>query len=108
MAVKTSTIIASIAVALAIGTGGYFANEWRVCSGLEQDYLTTIGAIRRDADTDLRLAGYVGGTPSEELKQAWALREDLLDRQLARVYERCGIKAGDAATAKSEDILFAG
>jgi len=108
MAANIGLTIAGIAGVAAIGTGGYFANEWRVCSGLEQDYLTTISAIRRDADTDLRLAGYVGGTPTEELKQARALRDDLLDRQLARVYERCGIKAGDAAMVKSEDILFAG
>lgn len=26
--------------ALALGTGGYFANEWRVCSGLRDEYRT--------------------------------------------------------------------
>ncbi|MCX9146576.1 hypothetical protein [Erythrobacter sp. WG] len=36
---KPGIIAAGVASVLAVGTAGYFANEWRVCRSLKADYL---------------------------------------------------------------------
>jgi hypothetical protein len=106
MAVKTSTIIASIAVALAIGTGGYFANEWRVCSGLEEDYLDRIYSIRSNARADSLAASVGVKVDTEERRELQDRTFMLLERQGDNFVDRCGYDAWEDASRKGEDIMY--
>lgn len=107
MAAKPALIAAGIAGALALGTGVYFANEWRACNGIEEDFLDTAYSIRSGARTDHTLAAIGSAGPTSELRKARDLQLDLFGRQLRRIYERCGLDAGKEAGRKAEDILYA-
>jgi hypothetical protein len=107
MAAKPALIAAGIVGALVLSTGGYFANEWRVCSGIEEDFLDTAYSIRSGARTDRTLAAIGSTGPTPELQKARDLQLNLLERQLGRIYERCGSDAGKGASRKAEDILYA-
>jgi hypothetical protein len=104
---RTSGVAAiSIAGLLALGTGGYFANEWRVCSGLEEDYLDTIYSIRSSVRTDMTISTLGINLPGDTLKDARDLQFNIMERQLSGIYDRCGSQAGKQASRKSEDILW--
>jgi hypothetical protein len=107
MAAKPTLIAAGIAGALTLGTGGYFANEWRVCSGLEGDFLDRVQTIRNTAHLNALTATL--GAPVDATLQRRA--EDgnlkLMQMELQAVYERCGTDAGEAASLKGNNILFA-
>lgn len=106
MSGKAGLIAAGIVATVALGTGGYFANEWRVCSDMEEGYLDTVYSIRSGARMDARLAMLGAEAPSAELQQARELQLSILPRQLEAIYDRCGADAGKAAARKSEDILW--
>jgi hypothetical protein len=108
MAGKAVAIAASIAGALALGVGGYFANEWRICSGLEADAIYSAHNIRNS--TRLR---YYGGElgldlPFDDLESAGRKDESLMVKRLTMVYDRCGYRAGQAASQKVQDVLALG
>lgn len=106
MAAKPALIAVGAVGALALGTAGYFANEWRVCSGLEEDVVDAAYSMRSGArmDATLRMLGSEG--PGQELQDARALQLQIFERQLNFVYQRCGSYRGKAASRKVEDILY--
>lgn len=107
MPAKPAQIAAGIAGALALAAGGYFANEWRVCSGLEAEFLSTIE--RQSSDRETRaLMGAAGIKANIDPEEQRAHRDLELQLQLImheRIYSRCGSAAGEAASAKAKDIL---
>ncbi|WP_296717751.1 hypothetical protein [Erythrobacter sp.] len=103
MAGKAGMIAAGIAGALAIGTGGYFANEWRVCSNLKQDYRAfAIGLL---ADQHISTAA-----SSSELRQMMQQKADVEVDQAGRtLYElsnRCGPSAAAQAHADAQAMVL--
>ncbi|MDP2131914.1 MAG: hypothetical protein U0975_09745 [Erythrobacter sp.] len=107
MSARTAAIAAaSIAGLLALGTAGYFANEWRVCSSLEENYLDTIYSIRSSVRTDMTISTLGIDLPGDPLKEARELQFNIMERQLSGIYDRCGSQAGKQASRKSEDILW--
>ena len=108
MSAKPALIAAGIIGTLALGTGGYIANEWRVCSGLEADYLSTIESYTSNVQAGA-LAGAVG-VEVDEVKQSSV--QDLSLRaqkmQLINIYKRCGDDAGRAAADQASTNLFEG
>ena len=107
MAARPSVIAASIVGALALGTAGYFANEWRVCRSLEDEYISSIESYTSDKKTRA-LMGAIGVRDDRDPKRKKELDDltvDLQVRALNRIYDRCGMKAGQAASARSKEIL---
>lgn len=104
---KPAQIGLGIAALLALGTAGYFANEWRVCSGLEDDYLSSVESYTSNKKSRA-LMGAVGVRDESDPKQKKELEDltvDLQMRALSHIYDRCGMEAGQAASARSRDIL---
>lgn len=94
---KAGMIAGGITVALALGTAGYFANEWRVCRNMEDDFLTAVDGYSANVEAGA-LAGAAG--VAVDRQQQKTLRETSLrlqQLQLSRIYERCGEDAGRAA-----------
>lgn len=88
------------------GAGGYFVNEWRVCSALEQDFLDTAHDIRRGVRLNATLTELGASRPSRPLDRARELQLAAFERQLEAIYDQCGADAGKAAGRKSEEILW--
>jgi hypothetical protein len=96
-------IAAGIAAVLALGTGGYFANEWRVCTGLETDYLNAMSSIRgysamKQVLSDQEL---LSNAKSHE-QTAWKASE----AALLGLYGRCGQRSAETAVRKGQDVLL--
>ena len=105
MTVKTGLVIAGIAGAAVLGTGGYFANEWRVCSKMEYDFLNTVDGYTSSVHSGA-LAESVG------VEVDWKRQKELQDLslkiqkiQLMSIYERCGSDAGKAAANLASEEL---
>lgn len=108
MPAKPALIAVAIAGALAVGTGGYFANEWRVCREMEQDYLRMVdgyGSNVQAAGLAATAGVEVDHQRQEDLRQA-SLR--LQQMQLTRIYERCGTQAGEGAADTAGKKLLGG
>lgn len=103
MATKIGLIVAGIAGVAALGTGGYFANEWRVCSGLEEDYLNSVASIRGYASINQVLN-------DRQLLESMKAQEDAewnrLETTLYGLSSRCGTRAANTASRKGQDILL--
>lgn len=59
MPAKIAQIAAGIVGSLALATGGYFANEWRVCRALEDDYLEEATVIGTNLKSGEAMRGLV-------------------------------------------------
>lgn len=106
MATKIGLIVAGIAGVAVLGTGGYFANEWRVCSGLEEDYLDSIYSIRSSARADSLVASVGVKIDTVERKEMQDRTFMLLEIQSRHFVDRCGHDAWEAASRKGEDIMY--
>lgn len=107
MPAKPALIAVSIAGTLALGTAGYFANEWRVCRALEAEFLGTIERQSSDRETRALMgaAGIETKVDQEEQRAHQDLELQLQRIMHERIYSRCGTAAGEAASAKAKDIL---
>jgi hypothetical protein len=102
-------MIAKVALAgtalIFLGTGGYFANEWRVCNGLEADFLRTIEGYTANVEAGA-LAGTIGVEfDEEERKRLQEMSLEVQQMQLTYIYERCGDQAGRDASKLASDEL---
>jgi hypothetical protein len=104
MAVKPALIFGGIAAALTIGTAGWFANEWRVCKGLEDDYISSVKSYTRQIETGA-LVSSVTGAQFKGDRELQDLSLEIQERQLERIYERCGSNAGNAASDGAYEVL---
>ena len=101
---RTSGIAAiSIAGLLALGTGGYFANEWRVCRDLKDNYHNF--AIGLMADQNLR-----SSVNSPELDKLLDAKTDRAVEQaaltLVELGDRCGQQAAGNAQARAQALIL--
>lgn len=106
---RLTTGIAVVALAC-LGAAGYFANKWRVCSSLENDYISLIEDYTSNQKTRV-LLGAVGVRDQSDHKDRKQLEDLALELQMSalnRIYDRCGMKAGRAASARSQEILQEG
>lgn len=95
----------SIAGIILAGIALYFANEWRVCSTLEDDFLGSIDGYTAGVEADA-MAGSVGvEIDLEERRRLQDSSLRLQQMQLERIYERCGDDAGRAAAELASDEL---
>jgi hypothetical protein len=98
-------ITASIVGALALGTAGYFANEWRVCSNMQDDFLRAIEGFTGNVEAGA-LAGAIGvDIDQKRQKELRDMSLSLQEMQLTAIYERCGDDAGRSAAAMASDDL---
>lgn len=105
MTVKTGLVIAGIAGVAALGTGGYFANEWRVCSKMKDDFLNSVDGFKSNVYL-AALAGSVGAEVDRKRhKELQGLSLQIQEMQLAHIYERCGSDAGKAASDLASEEL---
>lgn len=103
MAARAGIIAAGIAGVFVLAIGGYFANEWRVCSGLEDDYLRTLEGYTSGVYV-AALAGSVGvETDKRKQKEIQDMSLRMQVMQLTRIYERCGDEAGRSASELASD-----
>ena len=100
---KAGLIAAGIAGMIALGTGGYFANEWRVCRGLEQDYHNfAVGLI---SDHNLRAtvnSPDLDALLDEKTDQAF----ERAGQTLFELGDRCGDRAAASAQAKAQALVL--
>lgn len=104
---RPARIAAGSVALLVLGAVGYFGNEWRVCRGLEDDYIRSVKRYTSDQKTRA-LMGAVGVRDESNPKQKKELENltvDLQMRALSHIYDRCGMEAGQAASARSAEIL---
>jgi lipid II:glycine glycyltransferase (peptidoglycan interpeptide bridge formation enzyme) len=100
---KSALIAAGIVGTLALGTGGYFANEWRVCRGMEQDFLRSVEGYTSNVYLGA-LASTVGvKVDREEQESLRNLSLKVQQMQLTAIYERCGDESGRAAADLASD-----
>lgn len=94
MTTHTPTLIAAgIAGALALGTGGYYANEWRTCRVLEADYMEEAAAIGTDLQSGAAMRDLV------EEKQIGNRVATAMEKA-SRIYSRIRSKCGDEEAAE--------
>lgn len=103
MPAKPAQIAASAAVVLTLATGGYFANEWRVCNGLEEDYLNSMASIRGHSAIRQVLSDKALVENAKRMEEAaWKSAEGAL----FSLSDRCGERASQTANRKAQDILL--
>lgn len=103
MAVKVGLIIAGIAGAATLGTGGYLANEWRVCRSLHHDYVTFAKATL--ADQQLKSA--VNKPEFDEfIKRQQDSRVMRAGQTLFDLKERCGETSMIDAQLEAQEAIF--
>lgn len=87
----------------ALGTAGYFANEWRVCTNLENDYLNSMAGIRGHATIKQVLA-------DQRLLDAMKVQEEAqwktAEAALLGLHGRCGERSAETAHRKGQDVLM--
>ncbi len=98
MAAKPALIAAGIAGALTLGIAGYFANEWRVCSGLERDFLDRSVAIATNLNSAKSAAS--AETRDRQERRVFELLEPA-NRVFFQMKERCGEPAAKAAMSRA-------
>ena len=103
MPAKPAQIAAGIAGALALATGGYFANEWRVCRGLHDDYIN----FAKVSLSEERLKSAVN---RPDFDKAMKIGSDkrVMDagQTLFDLKERCGEKARAEAELEAQDYIL--
>lgn len=105
MAAKPALIAAAVAGTLALGTAGYFANEWRVCRGLEDDFLATIGGYTANVQSSALAAAVGTGVDRDKQKELQDLSLRVQRMQLTYIYDRCGKAAGKRAASLAGETL---
>lgn len=101
--------VASIILAIGVlGTGGYFANEWRVCGSLEQDFLDTTYAFQKRQELRYNVASLGIDSDDAGHQRADDLGIQQIQRQLEQVFSRCGMRAGSEARRKGDEVLATG
>jgi hypothetical protein len=96
-------IAAGIAGVFALGTIGYFANEWRVCSGMEEDYLRNVEGYAANVYSGA-LASSVGVEVDKQEQGKLQKRSlEIQQMQIMSIYDRCGSDAGRAAAELASD-----
>lgn len=94
---------AGIVGTLALGTVGYFANEWRVCRGLEEDYLNSLSNMRGT----IALRSVLRDTSSAEaVKKLDTMATEKMTSALLKLHTRCGERSAETASRKGQDMLL--
>lgn len=106
MAAKPALIAAAVAGTLTLGTAGYFANEWRVCSGAREDFLATIDGYTANVQANALASSAGVRLDREETKRLQDLSLQIQKVQLENIYERCGDAAGREAASHASDALL--
>lgn len=101
MSGKTALIAAGIAATIALGTGGYFANEWRVCSNLERTFLTETAAVLTNLQSS-KVADAVDARAALELRSMQLLEP--ANRTYFTILDRCGEEAAKSAMQRALDL----
>lgn len=88
---------------LVLGVAGYFGNEYRACSALENDYLNAVAEMRGNiairsfaSDPDLL----------DMLEKSDDLAIQQVEKAMEGLYSRCGESAGQTAFRKGQDMLL--
>lgn len=102
MAARPALIAASVAGTVALGTAGYFANEWRACRMLEAGFLEETIAI----GTDLQSADAMHTSINEEqVGDRVAASVEKANRLYSRIRSRCGEETAAAVQRKGLDTV---
>jgi hypothetical protein len=100
---KLALIAVGIVGTLAMGTAGYFANEWRVCQALHDDYITSTKAMM----ADLQLKSAARHPAVDKLVD---LRNDQRvetgGQTLFDLEQRCGDKASADAQIEAQQMVL--
>lgn len=102
MPAKPAQIAAGIAGALALATAGYFANEWRICRGLEADYLEEAAAVGTDLQSGEAMRGLIDEKP---LGNRIAAGMGKANRIYVRIISECGDERALATQQKGLDLI---
>jgi hypothetical protein len=103
MPAKTGLIVAGIAATLALGTGGYFANEWRVCSSLKADFL----AFAQGSLADQQMKTAVNRPEFDKfIKQKTDAAVMKAGQTLFDLQERCGDRAATEAQVEAQELVL--
>jgi saccharopine dehydrogenase-like NADP-dependent oxidoreductase len=88
VAAKPALIAVGIVGVLVLATGGYFANEWRVCRDLEADYLEEMTAL----GSNLQGVSVMGDLiDSKRVGDRVSLNLEKANRLYSRVGSQCGM-----------------
>lgn len=101
MPAKPALIAAGIAGTLALGAGGYFANERRVCRTLEADYLEEMTAVGTDLQSGAVMQGMVD---ERQLGARVAAGMEKANRIYSRIRSQCGDAAALSIQQKGIDL----
>jgi hypothetical protein len=88
----SSRLAVASAGVIALGAGGYFANEWRVCSGLEADYLEEMTALGTNLQAGAAMEDM---TETSGIADRIALGAEDANRIYFRIKSRCGADRAD-------------
>lgn len=102
MSGNAAKIWLGVAGALALGIGGYIANEWRVCRGLEADYLEETAAIGTNLQSGEAMKGLIDEKP---LGNRVAAGIEQANRIYSRIRSRCGDERAVAAQQKGLNLI---
>jgi hypothetical protein len=98
---KAGLIAAGIAATVALGTGGYYANEQRVCRNLERTFLTETAAVLTNLQSS-KVAAAVDARAALELRSMQLLEP--ANRTYFTILDRCGEEAGKSAMEHALDL----
>jgi hypothetical protein len=88
---------------LVLGVAGYFGNEYRACSALEDDYLNAIADMRGN----IAIRSLVSDPELDKnLDQLDDLAMKRLEASLMGLHDRCGKQSADNAHRKGQDMLL--
>jgi hypothetical protein len=103
MAARIGLIIAAIAGTAALGTAGYFANEWRVCTGLEEDYLNSVSSLKGNIAMKSFMQDPDGIKAIENVD---AIEMRRIEQTLASLHQQCGKRSANSAVRKGQELLL--
>lgn len=103
MAAKPALIAAGILGALVLGTGGYFANEWRVCRSLHQDFMTFAKASLTDQQL---MVAADSAAVAKMMKLRADERVEKAGQTLFDLQDRCGEKAAVDAQLDAQQMIL--
>lgn len=102
----TKPILVGLAI-VAIGIAGYFANEQRVCQGLQDRYVSNVKTQADMIELNARISALgVPDTESpEEAAEANKLRHEAQKIAIDEIHERCGFDAVRGTIKRSQEVL---
>ena len=105
MSGKAGLIAAGIAATALLGTGGYFANEWRVCSNLQDQYLASVKSYAANSYSTALIERVGVEVDQNRHEEVQSRSLELQKMQLTRIYDRCGTDPGNVAADLASGAL---